>query len=351
MGLFGKVAANFGIQTDSNVDLLDVASYARLPADHPVVLLADRAATRGLGATDLELGRFFGDPVSRENAAPVAPRAETPARYNWVARRTIDQMTPRLEENHVDRRIPREVRLAMAAVAADMIDPFASTEGSVISARLRSEAAMSKRVVGYLQATPDEIARRAAGMLERASDAGLRAEFELVPGTTRIRIPQDSRGRTAWIEERARTERALAEAGALPAAGILDAATRMDIVAGGAQDSPLMDTYVYPEILRDAAMSLDEANAFSDIDLRFRFKELGGMGTASIPSGPDRGDWVMSMLIEERQSQLMTGEQRQQILSDRKSVEATLPQPQLTPQQQQKATMAFAFNVAQAAGL
>lgn len=352
MRLFEKVAANLGIQTDGNADLMDVAGYARLPADHPVVLLADRAATRGLGASDADLRQFFGDPAARDAVVPAPPRAETPARYNWVARRTLDQMLPRFEETHVDRRLPREVRLAVLGAAADMIDPFGATRSSVMSSRMRDETAMSKRIVGYLQASPEEIGRRGVETLGDAPDAGLRAEFELVPGTVRMRIPQDERGRNAWIEERSMTEHALARAGALPAGGILDAAARMDIVAQGTVDGPLMESYVHPEIMRDAAMSLDEANSFSDIDLRFRFKELGGMGSVQIPSGPERGEWVMSMLVEERQSQLLSGEQRAELASDRRSIEAALPRaPSPTVQQQNRMSISFAVNAAQAAGI
>ncbi len=351
MGLFDKVAGSVGIQTDGNVELMDVAGYARLPADHPVVALADRAATRGLGASDMELRQFFGDPVGREAVAPTAPRPETPARYNWVARRTIDQMSPRFDETHVDRRIPREVRDAIAGAAADMIDPFVGTKSSVVASRIRDEATMSKRVVGYLQSSSDEIAQRGHEILQDASDGDLRAEFELVPGTSRMRIPQDVRGRQAWIEERARTEHALARAGALPARSILDAASRMDLVAKGASEGPLMESYVHPEILRDAAMSLDEANAFSDIDLRFRFKELGGMGNVQIPSGPERGEWVLSMLVEERQAQLMSGEQRAGLASERRTIEASIPRPRVEMQQQQRVNISFAVRAAQAAGI
>jgi len=352
MRLFDKVVANLGIQTDGNADLMDVAGYARLPAEHPVVLLADRAATRGLGASDVEIRDFFGDSASRGAVVPAAPRAETPARYNWIARRTVDQMTPRMEETHVDRRLPREVRLAVLGAAADMIDPFAGTRSSVIASRMRDETAISKRVVGYLQASPDEVSRRGVEMLGDASDSGLRAEFELVPGTVRMRIPQDERGRAAWIEERSRTEHALARSGVLPAGSILDAAARMDIVAQAPSDGPLMESYVHPEIMRDAAMSLDEANSFSDIDLRFRFKELGGMGSVQIPSGPDRGEWVMSMLVEERQAQLLSGEQRAELVSDRRSIEASLPRPPApSVQQQTRMNISFAVNAAQAAGI
>lgn len=352
MRLFEKMAANLGIQTDGNAELMDVAGYAHLPADHPVVLLADRAATRGLGASDVELRQFFGDSTARDAVVPSAPRAETPARYNWIARRTVDQMTPRIGETHVDRRLPAEVRLAVLGAAANMIDPFAGTRSSVISSRMRDETAMSRRIVGYLQASPDDVARRGVDMLGHASDSGLRAEFELVPGTVRMRIPQDERGRMAWIEERSRTEHALARAGALPAGSILDAAARMDIVGKGAADGPLMDSYVHPEIMHDAAMSLDEASSFSDIDLRFRFKELGGMGSVQIPSGPERGDWVMSMLVEERQAQLLSGEQRAELVSDRKSIEASLPRPPApTMQQQTRMNISFAINAAQAAGI
>lgn len=354
MGLLDRFAGNLGIQTDGNAERLDVAGYARLPADHPVVTLAEKAGERGMEASELEIRQYFGDPTSPGSSAPTPPRANTPARFNWVARRTIDQMAPRLEETHVDRRLPKPVREVISGVAASMIDPFVSTSGSVISSRMRDEAAVSKRVVGYLQASPEEVARRGRDMLMDTSDAGLRAEFELVPGTARMRIPNDQRGREAWIEERSRTEHAMARAGVLPASCLIDAATRMDISPKGASQGGLMESYVYPNIVHDAAMSLEEANAFTDIDLRFRFKELGGMGSVNIPSGPSRGEWIMSMLVEERQAQLLSGETRAGLASDRRSIEAAIPVKIVAPvsaQQQQRINVSFAINAAQAAGL
>ena len=351
MGLFDKVAANLGIQTAGNAELMDIAGYAKLPREHPVVELADRAGTRGLGASDMEMRQLFGDPISRDANAPVAPREMTPARYNWVARRTLDQMLPKIGESHVDQRIPSEVRLAMSSAIARMIDPFGETKGSIMATRMRDEAAMSKRIVGYLQASPDEVARRGSEMLDSASDDDLRAEFELVSGTSRMRIPQDQRGRQAWVEERLRTEHAMAKAGVLPASSVLDAASRLDIIAQDTTEAPLMAPYQYDALVNDAMSMSDEVNRLSDIDLRFRFKALGGMGSADIPDGPARGDWVLGMMIEERQTEALTAEQQRSLTHDRQAIAVSMPSPQSVQSGQVKLSVSMVINAAQAAGI
>jgi hypothetical protein len=351
MGMFDRMADRLGIQTAGNAERMDVAASARLPRDHPVVLLAERAAERGMKAGDMELRQLFGDPTTRDAIAPVAPREDTPARYNWVARRTLDQMMPKIGEGHVDRRLPHELRLEMAGAIAEMVDPLRDARASLVSIRMRDEAAMSRRLVGYLQTPREEVVRRGVDMLRDASDEGLRAEFELVPGTMRMRIPQDDRGREAWIEERLQTEHALARAGAMPADGMLDAASRLDLSVRPDSDAPLMARYRYPEIVADAARAADETDRLSDIDLRFRFKPLGGMGSAHIPDGPERGRWVMDMLVEERQTAALSTDQQETLAAERKAIDVALPPVSRAGMQPSSIRVSVAVNAAQAAGI
>ncbi len=350
MGLFDRMAASMGIQTAGNAEIIDVAAYARLPAEHPVVALADRAATRGLGATDMEMRQLFGDPMSAGSAAPVAPREATPARYNWVARRTLDQIRPRIGETHVDSRLPSEMRLAMAGVVADSIDPFGEAKASIVSTRMRDEAAMSRRIVGYLQGSSDEIAARGVDILRGASDEDLRAEFELVPGTDRRRIPRNESDREAWVDERLRTEHALARSGGLLAEGVIDASARLDMPSSQSSGAPLMARYRYDDIARDVQAEADDVSAMSDVDLRYRFMDLGGMGAAEIPRGRDRVEWVSAMMIEERQMGTLARTEREVLATERQAVDATVPPPPADPAKVRNIRISVAIGAIEAAG-